>query len=119
MRLPKPMVGFSLSNGLRSVNNRLLPGLAIGPPYFYYENVALAPKGVWGKISRFLFDIDLQFVDSMYSCDAARKSGYIHNLPLVNRSPILPIPPKTLYFRIIFDALTLPEREATYTTCHS
>ena len=50
MRLPKPMVGFNLSNGLRLVNNRFLPGPAIGPPHFYYENVALAPKGVWGKI---------------------------------------------------------------------
>ena len=59
--------------------------------------MALAPKGVWGKISRFLFDIDLQFVDSKYSCDAARKRGYIHNLPLVNGSPILPIPPKTIF----------------------
>ena len=48
MHLPKPMVGFNLSNGLRSVNNRLLPGPAIEPPYFYYENVALAAKGVWG-----------------------------------------------------------------------
>ena len=97
MRLPKPMVGFSLSNRLRSVNNRLLPGPAIGPPYFYYENVALATKGVWGKISRFLFDIDPKFVDSKYFCTAARKRGYIHNLPLVNRSPLLPIPPKTIF----------------------
>ena len=75
MRLPKPMVGFNLSNGLLSVNNRLLPGLAIGPPYFYYENVALAPKGVWGKISIFLFDIDPQFVDSKYFYAAARNRG--------------------------------------------
>jgi len=97
MRLPKPMAGFNLPNGLRSVNNRLLPGPAIGPPYFYYENVALAPKGVWRKISRFLYDIDPEFVDSKYFCAAARKRGYIHNLPLVNRSPLLPIPPKTIF----------------------
>ena len=83
-----------------SVNNRLLPGPTIGPPYFYYENVALAPKGVWGKISIFLFDIDLEFVDSKYFCAAARKRCYIHNL-LVIGSPLLPIPPKT-----IFDAFT-------------
>ena len=63
MRLPKPMVGFHFSNRLRLVNSRLLPGPAIGPSYFYYENMALAPKGVWGKISRFLFDIDPEFVD--------------------------------------------------------
>ena len=35
MRLPKPMVGFNLSIGLRSVNNILLSGPAIGPPYFW------------------------------------------------------------------------------------
>ena len=97
MRLPKPMAGFNLPNGLRSVNNRLLPGLAIWPPYFYYENVALATKGVSGKISRFLFYIDPEFVDSKYSCAAARKRGYIHNLPLVNGSPLLSIPPKTIF----------------------
>ena len=97
MCLPKPIVGFNLSNGLRSVNNRLLLGPAIEPPYFYYENVALAAKGVWGKISRFLFDIDPKFVDSKYFCTAARKRGYIHNLPLVNGSPLLPTPPKTIF----------------------
>ena len=97
MCLPKPMVGFNLSNELRSVNNRLLPGPAVGSPYFYYEDVPLVPKGVWGKISRFLFDIDPKFVDSKYFCAAARKRGYIHNLPLVNGSPLLPIPPKTIF----------------------
>ena len=35
MRLPKPMIGFNLSIGLRSVNNILLSGPAIGPPYFW------------------------------------------------------------------------------------
>jgi len=68
----------------------------MGPPYFYYENVALAPKGVWTTISRFLYDIQPEFVDSKYFCAAARKRGYIHNLPLENRSPLLPIPPKTI-----------------------
>ena len=76
MRLPKPMVGFNLSNGLRSVNNRLLLGLAIGPPYFCYENVALAPKGVWATISRFMFDIQPEFVDSKFFCAAARKRSF-------------------------------------------
>jgi len=96
MNLPNPMVGFNLPNGLRSVN-RSLPAQAIGPPYFYYENVALAPKGVWATISRFLFDIQPEFVDSKFFCAAARKRGYIHNLPLVNRSPLLPLPPKTIF----------------------
>ncbi|CAD6232048.1 unnamed protein product [Miscanthus lutarioriparius] len=73
-----------------------LPSQAMGPPYFYYENVALAPKGVWTTISRFLYDIQPEFVDLKYFCAAARKRGYIHNLPLENRLPLLPIPPKTI-----------------------
>jgi hypothetical protein len=76
--------------------DKLLPAQAIDPPYFYYENVVLAPKGVWTTISRFLYDIQPEFVDSKYFCAAARKRGYIHNLPLENRSPLLPIPPKTI-----------------------
>ncbi|XP_062209587.1 DNA (cytosine-5)-methyltransferase DRM2-like isoform X2 [Phragmites australis] len=96
MPLPNPMVGFNLPNErLRSVD-RWLPAQAIGPPYFYYENVALAPKGVWTTISRFLYDIQPEFVDSKFFCAAARKRGYIHNLPLENRSPLLPLPPKTI-----------------------
>ena len=75
MNLPNPMVGFNLPNGLRSVN-RSLPAQAIGPPYFYYENVALAPKGVWATISRFLFDIQPEFVDSKFFCAAARKRSF-------------------------------------------
>uniref|UniRef100_I1P6R7 DNA (cytosine-5)-methyltransferase DRM2 n=1 Tax=Oryza glaberrima TaxID=4538 RepID=I1P6R7_ORYGL len=96
MPLPNPMVGFSLPNErLRSVH-RNLPDQALGPPFFYYENVALAPKGVWTTISRFLYDIQPEFVDSKYFCAAARKRGYIHNLPIENRSPVLPMPPKTI-----------------------
>uniref|UniRef100_A0A0D9VNI1 DNA (cytosine-5)-methyltransferase DRM2 n=1 Tax=Leersia perrieri TaxID=77586 RepID=A0A0D9VNI1_9ORYZ len=97
MPLPNPMVGFGLpTDRLRSVH-RNLPDEALGPPYFYYENVALAPKGVWTTISRFLYDIQPEFVDSKYFCAAARKRGYIHNLPVENRSPLLPCPPKTIF----------------------
>ncbi|KAF7059226.1 hypothetical protein CFC21_066158 [Triticum aestivum] len=97
MPLPNPMIGFNLPNDrLRSVTRRL-PQQAIGPPFFYYENVALAPKGVWATISRFLYDIEPEFVDSKHLCAAARKRGYIHNLPIENRFPLLPLPPKTIF----------------------
>ncbi|KAG8047517.1 hypothetical protein GUJ93_ZPchr0008g13912 [Zizania palustris] len=95
--LSNPMVGFSLpSDKVRPVH-RTLPDQAFGPPFFYYENVARAPKGVWTTISRFLYDIQPEFVDSKFFCAAARKRGYIHNLPIENRSPVLPLPPKTIY----------------------
>lgn len=89
--IPNPMIGFSLPFDKRIPHNRKLPEAAIGPPYFYYENVALTPKGVWETISRFLYDIFPEFVDSRYFCAANRKRGYIHNLPIENRFPILPL----------------------------
>ncbi|VAI11632.1 unnamed protein product [Triticum turgidum subsp. durum] len=72
MPLPNPMVGFNLPGYRGPSLTRMLSKLDIGPPYFYYENVARAPK-------------------------AARKRGCIHNLPIENRSPLLPLPPKTIF----------------------
>ncbi|PKA62044.1 DNA (cytosine-5)-methyltransferase DRM2 [Apostasia shenzhenica] len=96
MPISKPMIGFGLPYQ-KCITSRSLPEAAIGPPYFYYENVALAPKGVWDTISRFLYDIEPEFVDSKYFCAAARKRAYIHNLPIENRFPLLPIPPKMIH----------------------
>uniref|UniRef100_A0A453JCY2 DNA (cytosine-5-)-methyltransferase n=1 Tax=Aegilops tauschii subsp. strangulata TaxID=200361 RepID=A0A453JCY2_AEGTS len=97
MPLPNPMVGFNLPGYSGSSVTRMLSKLDTGPPFFYYENVARAPKGEWAKISRNLFDIQPEFVDSLHLCAAARKRGYIHNLPIENRSPLLPLPPKTIF----------------------
>ncbi|KAF5746873.1 DNA (cytosine-5)-methyltransferase DRM1-like [Tripterygium wilfordii] len=98
IRLPKPMIGFGVPNGPAApLTYRNLPEAAMGPPYFYYENVALAPKGVWTTISRFLYDVEPEFVDSKYFCAAARKRGYVHNLPIQNRFPLLPLPPHTIH----------------------
>lgn len=96
VRLPNPMIGFGIPAG-PSQFNRNLPKAAIGPPYFYYENVALTPKGVWDTISRFLYDLIPEFVDSKYFCAAARKRGYVHNLPIENRFPLVPLPPLTIH----------------------
>ncbi|XP_047061471.1 DNA (cytosine-5)-methyltransferase DRM2-like isoform X2 [Lolium rigidum] len=96
MPLPKPMAGFNLPGDMRTLI-RVLPEQATGRPFFFFENVALAPKGVWQTISRNLYDIQPEFVDSKYLCATARKRGYIHNLPIDNRSPIHPIPPKTIF----------------------
>ncbi|XP_031405610.1 DNA (cytosine-5)-methyltransferase DRM2 [Punica granatum] len=96
LRLPNPMVGFGVPTEPCQQIHRNLPEAAIGPPYFYYENVALAPKGVWDTISRFLYDVEPEFVDSKYFCATARKRGYVHNLPIHNRFPIRPLPPCTI-----------------------
>ncbi|XP_057248503.1 DNA (cytosine-5)-methyltransferase DRM2 isoform X2 [Beta vulgaris subsp. vulgaris] len=97
IRLPKPMIGFGVPTEPSLPFHRRLPETALAPPYFYYENVALAPKGVWDTISRFLYDVEPEFVDSKYFCAAARKRGYIHNLPIENRFPLLPLPPRSIH----------------------
>ncbi|CAK9182518.1 unnamed protein product [Ilex paraguariensis] len=97
IRLPIPMIGFGVPTEPCPLIHRTLPEAAIGPPYFYYENVALAPKGVWDTIKRFLYDVDPEFVDSKFFCATARKRGYIHNLPIKNRFPLLPLPPQTIH----------------------
>ncbi|KAH7674826.1 DNA (cytosine-5-)-methyltransferase protein [Dioscorea alata] len=96
LKIPTPMIGFSVPNQKTQLAHRKLPEAAIGPPYFYYENVALTPKGVWDTMSRFLYDIEPEFVDSKYFCAANRKRGYIHNLPIQNRFPLLPLQPRTI-----------------------
>ncbi|KAL6011496.1 DNA (cytosine-5)-methyltransferase drm2 [Asimina triloba] len=103
--IPNPMTGFGVPGDDQIITHRKLPEAAIGPPYFYYENVALAPKGVWETISRFLYDIQPEFVDSKFFCASARKRGYIHNLPIHDRFPIRPVPPKT-----IFEALPMTKK---------
>ncbi|KAG2714570.1 hypothetical protein I3760_03G033500 [Carya illinoinensis] len=97
IHLPNPMTGFGAPGEPCQTICRTLPEAAVGPPFFYYENVALAPKGVWTTISRFLYDVEPEFVDSKYFCAAARKRGYVHNLPIENRFPLLPLPPRTIH----------------------
>jgi hypothetical protein len=74
-----------------------LPTLATSSPYFYYENIERAPKGVWETMSRFSYNIKPEFVDSQFISIAMRKRCYIHNLPVQNRSPVNPLPPKTIF----------------------
>ncbi|XP_039008466.1 DNA (cytosine-5)-methyltransferase DRM1-like [Hibiscus syriacus] len=97
VHLPNPMIGFGVPTESDQITQRTLPEDAIGPPYFYYENVALAPVGVWSEMSRYLYDVAPEFVDSKYFCAAARKRGYIHNLPIDNRFPLFPFPPRTIH----------------------
>lgn len=96
IRLPNPMIGFGIPSLQPERVHRSLSDEARGPPYFYYENVALTPKGVWDTISRFLYDIEPEFVDSKFFCATARKRGYVHNLPIEHRFPLIPLPPLTV-----------------------
>jgi hypothetical protein len=94
--LSKQMVGFNEHSERPPLVTKRLYKLVTRPPFFYYENVARAPKGVWDTFSRFLYDIEPEFVDSKYFSATARKRGYIHNFPIGNRSR-LPRPPMTIF----------------------
>ncbi|CAA0833768.1 DNA (cytosine-5)-methyltransferase DRM2 [Striga hermonthica] len=74
IRLPKPMIGFGVpSIQPERTSFRNLPEVARGPPYFYYENVALAPKGVWDKISTFLFEVEPEFLNCIQTAIGSAK----------------------------------------------
>ncbi|THU56984.1 hypothetical protein C4D60_Mb11t22970 [Musa balbisiana] len=91
------MVGFGLPNEATTATcRRLLPEAAAGPPYFYYANDASTPKEVWATISHLLYDVEPEFVDSKHFCAASRKRAYVHNLPIQNRFPVMPMAPKTI-----------------------
>ncbi|XP_019100555.1 PREDICTED: DNA (cytosine-5)-methyltransferase DRM1-like isoform X2 [Camelina sativa] len=98
IRLPNPMTGFGVPNepGIMTKRPVPIPDVARGPPYFYYENVAMASKGAWAKISSQLYDIMPEFVDSMYLSAAAMRRGYVHNLPIDKRYQIQPPPHYTI-----------------------
>ncbi|TKY69868.1 DNA (cytosine-5)-methyltransferase DRM1 [Spatholobus suberectus] len=46
-----PMTGFGIPNEVSPMISRKLPTEVVDKPYFYFENVAIAPKGVWNNIS--------------------------------------------------------------------
>ncbi|KAI3890179.1 hypothetical protein MKX03_003828 [Papaver bracteatum] len=96
IKIPRKMIGFGVPSDQRMGFKRRLPDEALPLPYFYYENVARAPKGTWDTISRNLFNIQPEFLDSKHFCVATRKRGYVHNLPTEGRFPLLPIPPLTI-----------------------
>lgn len=90
------MKGFGVP-GIPNIRTcRQNPETGAGPPHFYFENLALAPKDVWQTMSRFLYDIEPEFVDSIHFSAAARKKGYIHNLSIHARCPLEPRPPMTI-----------------------
>ncbi|KAM0914955.1 hypothetical protein ACQ4PT_011172 [Festuca glaucescens] len=91
------MVGFGVPNVEMDMTiSRKLPGIAEGPPYFYFENVACALRGVWDEMSRSLYNIEPEYVDSKHFCAASRKRGYIHNLSIAGRFPLRPMQPRAI-----------------------
>ncbi|KAE8665439.1 DNA (Cytosine-5)-methyltransferase DRM1/2 isoform 4 [Hibiscus syriacus] len=50
VHLPNPMIGSGVPTKSDQITQRTLPEDAIGPPYFYYKNVALALVDVWTEM---------------------------------------------------------------------
>lgn len=94
VRKHKGAMGFGLPGF--PVKNRQLEEHIKGAPFFYYENVATMPRGAWGRIQSFLFDVVPEFVDAMYFSPCRRSRGYIHNLPVEGRRKLIKDPPMTI-----------------------
>ncbi|KAE8736145.1 hypothetical protein F3Y22_tig00000136pilonHSYRG00049 [Hibiscus syriacus] len=97
IHLSNLMIGFGVHTKPNQITQRTLPEDAIRSSYFYYENVALAPVNVWTGISQYLFDVEPEFVDSKHFHDATLKRGYIHNLPIENRFPLILFSSRTIH----------------------
>ncbi|XP_024539212.1 DNA (cytosine-5)-methyltransferase DRM1A isoform X2 [Selaginella moellendorffii] len=72
--------------------SRTLPSSSLPPPFFYFENVAIMPRGSWEDITRFLDGIEPELVNSKWFCAASRPRGYVHNLPVKGRRALPPGP---------------------------
>ncbi|KAH7281657.1 hypothetical protein KP509_36G057000 [Ceratopteris richardii] len=86
-------------HGLRGgsmLQNRVISSAMRGPPYCYFENVALMPKNEWETITRFFNGLKPEFVDSAEFSACHRQRGYVHNLPIEGREVIYPRSPMTI-----------------------
>nr|GEX86778.1 hypothetical protein [Tanacetum cinerariifolium] len=61
LHLPNPIIGYGVPRKSFSVVAQKLPEIAMGPPYFFYENVAQTPKGVWNKFKTALLKLNQSF----------------------------------------------------------
>ncbi|XP_057833016.2 DNA (cytosine-5)-methyltransferase DRM2 isoform X2 [Cryptomeria japonica] len=92
----KRLMGFGVPGFPAKGRSKQLKEFMQGPPFFYFENVAIAPKDVWKTVSRHFDGVEVEFVDSKYFSASKRPRGYVHNLPIEGRSQLLPLPPMTI-----------------------
>ncbi|CAH9120427.1 unnamed protein product [Cuscuta epithymum] len=75
---------------------RSLDSMVAKPPYFFYGTIMNLSHDTWVKISQFLYAVEPEFVNTQYFSALNRREGYLHNLPTVKRSHVLPKPPMTI-----------------------
>ncbi|XP_057993235.1 probable inactive DNA (cytosine-5)-methyltransferase DRM3 isoform X1 [Hevea brasiliensis] len=90
------IAGFRIPRAPKSNSCKSVDRMVAKPPYFFYGNVATASFDTWSKISRFLYAIEPEFVDTRFFSALSRKEGYVHNLPTERRFHILPKPPMSI-----------------------
>ncbi|KAE8674424.1 hypothetical protein F3Y22_tig00111758pilonHSYRG00416 [Hibiscus syriacus] len=109
VHLLNPMIGFGVPTEPDQVTQRTLLEDAIGPLYFYYENVELALVNVWTEMSRVklterickaleTYDDEPPLSVQKYVLDECRK----WNLVWVGRNKVVPIEPDEVKILIGF-----------------
>ncbi|XP_048544222.1 probable inactive DNA (cytosine-5)-methyltransferase DRM3 isoform X1 [Triticum urartu] len=84
---------------------RNIHGDLFKPPFFLYASLVDISKDTWNQLSSFLFNVQLEYLNSQSFSALMRKEGYIHNLPTERRHAAIPRSPMT-----IRDALPLIRR---------
>lgn len=90
------MMGFGIPSLLLGRFNPV-PSHMQGCPFFYFENVAGVPNNEWDTIKRHFNGVDPEFTDSKFFSATRRPRGYVHNLPVEDRSQLLCTPPMTIF----------------------
>ncbi|PON93098.1 SAM-dependent methyltransferase DRM, partial [Trema orientale] len=75
---------------------RRLSGVVAKSPYFFYANLGSLTHESWVKISKFMYGVEPEFINTHFFSALSRREGYIHNLPTDERFHILPKPPMTI-----------------------
>ncbi|KAF4364873.1 hypothetical protein G4B88_025592, partial [Cannabis sativa] len=84
------------NHGVPKPTRRILNGVVAKAPYFLYANLGNLSHDAWVKISKFLYNLEPEFVNTHFFSSLSRKEGYIHNLPTEDRFHIVPKPPMTI-----------------------
>ncbi|KAE8701703.1 hypothetical protein F3Y22_tig00110514pilonHSYRG00033 [Hibiscus syriacus] len=106
VHLLNPMIGFRVLTEPDQITQRTLPEDAIGLPYFYFENVALAPVGVWTEMSWICkvpeaYDDEPPSNVQKYVLDECRK----WNLAWVGRNKVVPLEPDEVEMLLVMQRL--------------
>ncbi|XP_051127602.1 probable inactive DNA (cytosine-5)-methyltransferase DRM3 [Andrographis paniculata] len=76
--------------------SRSMTSVATKPPYFVFGNITNLAHDSWIKISKYLYSVQPEFVNTKFYSALSRNEGYVHNLPAEDRFHVLPKGPMTI-----------------------